>query len=51
MIDVMSKRNTLAMDIVAFDNPTSDETLSDRVFYGTGQKFLTPIKLPGNPYP
>ena len=47
MIDVMSKRNTLATDILAFKEPTSDETLSARVFYGTGQKFLTPIKLPG----
>jgi len=47
MIEVMSKRNTLATDIVAFEKPTADETLSDRVFYGTGQKYLTPIKLPG----
>ncbi|CAJ1963397.1 unnamed protein product [Cylindrotheca closterium] len=47
MIEVMTKRNTLAADILAFEQPTTDETLSDRVFYGTGQKYLTPIKLPG----
>ena len=36
-----------AWDYLALENPTSDETLSDRSFYGTGQKWLTPLKIPG----
>lgn len=34
-------------DHLQLENPQDDLTMSDRVFYGTGQKYLTPIKLPG----
>ena len=35
-------------DRLLLTDPTSDETLSDRAFFGTGMKRMTRIKLPGD---
>ena len=43
----MARKMKHSRNHLTLENPTSDATMSDRVFYGTGQKFLTPIKLPG----
>jgi hypothetical protein len=47
MADFRAKRTKVSADYLALLDPYSDKTLGDRCFYGAGQRFLTPIKLPG----
>ncbi|KAG7365736.1 hypothetical protein IV203_028406 [Nitzschia inconspicua] len=47
MADFRAKRTKVSGDHLALQDPYSDKTLGDRCFYGAGQRFLTPIKLPG----
>jgi hypothetical protein len=47
MADFRAKRIKVSRDHLALDDPYSDKTLGDRCFYGAGQQFLTPIKIPG----
>jgi hypothetical protein len=47
MADFRAKRTKVSPDFLALHDPYSDKTLGDRCFYGAGQRFLTPIKLPG----
>ena len=47
MADLLANKHKHSPDHLTLSNPNTDETLSDRVFYGTGQKYLTPLKLPG----
>ena len=47
MADFMAKKFKVSNDHLALKNPYTDMTLGDRCFYGAGQQFLTPIKLPG----
>lgn len=45
--DFMAKKLKVSNDYLVLQDPTSDRTLGDRCFYGTGQRFLTPAKFPG----
>ena len=47
IIELRSMKETHSPDHLVIEDTTSDLTMSDRSFYGTGQKFLTPIKIPG----
>lgn len=47
LADLMAKKMKECPFHLVFEDSLSDLTMSDRVFYGTGQKLLTPIKLPG----
>jgi len=44
----LSEQQMYHPDTSSYDDPQSDDTLSSRSFYGTGQKFLTSLKLPGD---
>jgi hypothetical protein len=49
MADLRAKQSKVSRDHLALIDPYSDKTLGDRCFYGAGQRFLTPIKLPSSP--
>lgn len=42
-----AKRTKVSNDHLALQDSTSDKTLGDRCFFGAGQRFMTPIKIPG----
>lgn len=48
MADLRAKRTKALPDHLALVDPYSDKTLGDRVFYAGGQRFLTPMKIPGD---
>ena len=48
MADLRAKRTKVLPDHLALVDPYSDKTLGDRVFYAGGQRFLTPMKIPGD---
>lgn len=45
--DFRATQLKVSNDHLVLEDPTSDRTLGDRTFYGTGQRFLTPAKFPG----
>jgi hypothetical protein len=46
--ELVAEQFTHMSDRLALTNSTSDETLSDRAFFGTGMKHIERIKLPGD---
>lgn len=47
MADIMAKKIKHSNDRLILQDANSDKTMSDRIFFGTGQRLLTPIRLPG----
>jgi len=47
VVELMSMKEMDSSNHLVLENTTSDSTMSDRAFYGTGQMFLTPLKLDG----
>jgi hypothetical protein len=45
--DLMAKKTKYSRDQLVLEDPNSDKTMSDRIFWGTGQRLLTPIRIPG----
>jgi len=48
MANFRAKRTQVLGDHLALKDPYSDKSLGDRVFYAGGQRFLTPMKIPGD---
>ena len=46
--DLVSRHFRFHSERLRLTDPTTDETLSDRAFYGTGMKRITQVKLPGD---
>ena len=45
---LLSEQKKLSPSLTTFDDPQSDATLFDRSMYGTGQRYMTAMKLPGD---
>ena len=45
---LLSEQKKLSPSLTTFEDPQSDATLGDRSFYGTGQRYMTSMKLPGD---
>ena len=45
---LLSEQKKLSPSLTTFEDPQSDATLGDRSFYGTGQRYMTAMKVPGD---
>jgi hypothetical protein len=48
-VELMSNQFRYSSERLRLTDPTTDKTLSDRAFFGSGMRRMTQIKLPGDP--
>ncbi|KAL3910905.1 MAG: hypothetical protein SGILL_007501, partial [Bacillariaceae sp.] len=47
LANLVAEKMKNAQDQLVLEDPNSDKTMSDRLFWGAGQYYLTPIRIPG----